>query len=251
MAIDLYIDTRNMAAVNNAWDATKVPSIKLRNGDKPTFNLYFLDLNQDRRAPYAIHRYATAGISMQLLDDTNTAKATQASWAEIVPAVTAPTITHVQAASANVGQYDRITFASPPASGSYNIVLKGGAVIAKGATSASSRIYPTVSSPVEAAAAFAVMNGAPWVVQFVSPTIVDVHGNAAITGTSPSVTSVDVGDIGYLYGWTANLDLTPAGVGSIPPAFDGNTPNVSLAVILTPSGGVASTVLKIPVNLFL
>jgi hypothetical protein len=334
---DLFIDTTKRVAVADAWNPNTIGALPARAGDSWPLNLYLLDTVRNRRAPYAIHRYAGASITAKLLDDSNTVLATQGSFSEIVPNwaagntpdatvtitiaspgvvtwtghgfvvgqavvfqttgalptgiianqiyyVLAPTTntfelgtapgsnagaintsgsqsgTHTGIAISSVsrlvsgtnaiGEYDRINLAAEPGSGSYNLVLKGGTVTVKGQTSASSRIYPHLSTPIEAAGAFAGMNGQPWVVQFVDPVTTDVHGSAAVTGTSPYVQAVDVAQLGFLLGWSASLDLTPVAVGNAA-LFDGDTSGyITLAIILTPSGGAAQTVLKLPINLF-
>lgn len=250
--IDLYIDVKNKIAVAGGWNPTRIPSLDLRAGDTPVFNLYFVDPMNSQRAPFSVRRYQSAAISMQLLDSDNIAQATQNTWTEIVPAVTAPTLTRVASGSGTVGEYDRITLASTPGSGSFTLVLSAGTITAggKGASSASIKVYPGQTSPNEIAAAFAAMAGAPWSAAFISPTIIDVHGNAILTGTSPRITECNVSDLQYLYGWTASLALTGGAGVTAAADFKGDTPQVTLLVKLTPSGGAAETMLKLPINLY-
>lgn len=244
---DLYIDILNRVCRKGPYDATPVGEIDLRANDTPVFNIYFLKPTTDPRAPFAVTRYAAATISMQLLDAANAPQATQGSWTEIAPAVTAPAITHPKSGDATHGQYDRVTFASAPGSGNFALIMSGGAIAESGASSGTAKVYPGMTSEMEIAAAFASMAGAPFSVAFVGPTIIDIHGNAV--ANPASLTEVNVSNLQYLFGWTASLAMTGAGVPPIA-AFDGDTPEVTLLVKLTPSGGAATTVLKMPVNLF-
>src|SRR6266480_123959 len=125
MSNPLYIPTAERIAIQNPWDATQVQEIDLRAGDTPVFNLFFCDKTFDARAPYAIRRYASAAITMQLLDAAAAAAATQSTWTELVPAATSPVITHVQAGSATRGQYDAVTLPSPIGSGFITVTLSG------------------------------------------------------------------------------------------------------------------------------
>lgn len=250
--IPLYIDVANRVARKSPYDATPLLEIDLRAGDTQVFNLYYMNPTVDPRGPFAITRFQSAANSMQLLDAGNTAVATQGTWTELVPAVTGPTITRVVSWDATHGEYDRITLASPPGSGNLALVLTGGAVSKLGATSASAKVYPGITSEAEVAAAFAAMLGAPYSISFVAPTLIDVHGSAiaggGVVSSLPHIAEVNVANLQYLFGYTASLDLTGAGVTAIA-AVDGNTPELSLLVKLTPSGGAASSVLKLPVNL--
>lgn len=244
--IPLYINVKSRQLHPNAYDKTISPNLKLRAGDNPVFNLFFMLPSRDPRAPYDITRFAAATISVQLIDSQNTAQATQSVWTEIVPATTAPTITRVASGTATLGEYDQITFASEPGSGFAGLVLSGGTVAASGASSATAKYYPGVTQENEIAAAFAAMMGAPYIVAFPSRTVVEIHGQAV--ANPPRITAVNVTNLGYLFGWSGTLDLTGAGVLGIADYF-GDTPQVSLSVKLTPSGGAAETVLKWPVDL--
>lgn len=253
-SISLYINLKTRSLHKNAYDPTRITELDLRAGDTPTFNLYFMLPMRDPRAPYAITRFQTATISMQLLDAGKTAQATQASWTELAPATTAPATTTNQAPSSTKGLDSRTVLASEPGSGHLLLKLSGGTIQSKGAGSATAKIYPGISTEAEVAAAFAGMIGAPYSIAFGAagaqggPTIIDVHGNAVPSGTGPTVTSVDVTALQYLFGWTGSLDLTGAGVSAMADR-KGDTPDILLLVKLTPSGGAAENVLLLPINL--
>lgn len=244
--IPLYINVKSRVLHKNAYDVTVAPSIELRAGDTPVLNLYFMLPSRDPRAPYDITRFASSAITVQLLDSQNSAQASQAVWTEIVPATTAPTITRTISGTASVGEYDTIALASEPGSGFLGLVMSAGSITSAGATSATAKVYPGITQESEIVAAFASLMGAPYAVAFPSKTVIEIHGSAV--ATPPRITAVNVTNLGYLFGWTASLDLTGAGVAGIAD-YLGDTPQVSLAVKLTPSGGAAETVLKWPVNL--
>jgi hypothetical protein len=190
-----------------------------------------------------VTRFAAAAITMNLQQDGFVAVATQGTWSEIVPTTTAPSITQVHAGTATTGEYDRITFPSQPGSGSYSITMKGGIIQAKGAVSATAKVYPGITSPASVESTFAAMIGAPFSVEFLSNnTIVDIHASA-VPVTAPTVTEINVGGLQYLYGWSGTLSLT-----SVSPTLV-NAQNMFLIVLLTPSGGVQYPALKLPVNL--
>jgi hypothetical protein len=151
-------------------------------------------------------------------------------------------ITRVTSGTATKGEYDRIQLAATPGSGSYVIQLKGGVITAKGAVSASARIYPTVSSAGEIEGALSSIIGAPYLAEFVSPSILDIHGSAT-PGTAPSVQEVTLSDLQFLFGWSGNLDLSSVN------ANQAGLDSMYLQVLLTPNGGVQQSVLKLPVNL--
>jgi hypothetical protein len=151
-------------------------------------------------------------------------------------------ITRVHSGNASTGEYDRVQLAALPAGGSYMINLRGGTIQTKGAVSASARIYPGVSAPNEIEAAFASMIGAPYSAEFISPQILDLHGSTT-PNTNPFIQEANLSDLQFLFGWSANLDLS--GVA----ANQAGLANMYLIVLLTPSGGVQQRVLKLPVNL--
>lgn len=242
--MDLYCAQDRLRAIVSPYNRRSISWLDLKVGVSMPFNLYFLSpVPTDEVCPFAITRYAAAAITMNLQQDGQSAVATQGTWAEIVPTVTAPTITHVQAGSATIGVYDRITFPSQPGGGSFSITMKGGVIQAKGAVSATAKIYPGITSPASVESTFASMIGAPFTVEFLSNnTIVDIHA-AAVPVTSPTITEVNVGGLQYLYGWSGTLSLT-----GVSPTLVGAA-NMYLIVLLTPSGGVQYPVLKLPVNL--
>jgi hypothetical protein len=151
--------------------------------------------------------------------------------------------TRIVTGSASRGEYDRIQLIAPPAAGTFFLNLKGGTIQNKGAASASVRVYPRNGSPSEIEAAFASMIGAPYSIEFVSPTCIDIHGSMCPSGTPPSINEVNVSDLNFLYGWSGNLDLTAGAIANLVGQ------QIYLVVLLTPSGGVQQSVLKLPVNL--
>ncbi len=245
--MDLHISTTEQLSIISGWNGTSLDSANARIGDNLILNLYFYDLNlRSKSRPYDLHRYAAAAITAKLIDINGNQLATQSTFSEIVPATTAPSITRVVTGTTSIGEYDRITLASPLASGSFNIVMQGGSASQRGATSASAKVIPTVTNPRQASAAFASMLGAPWNIEFVSDVLIDVHGSASITGTTAHIVSVDVSDASYLYGWTGTISLS-----GVDPTFAQNSIlyPVTLAVLLTPSGGSQFTAAKAPINL--
>lgn len=246
--MDLYIDINSQQAVKSPYDATPLDSIVARVNDTLILNLYLLlpDL-ADPKSPFNLTRYASAAITANLGIDGAAAAATQSTFAELAPSTTAPTITRAATGSSTLGEYDRVTFASQPGSGSYTLVLSGGSVSSKGASSAAARVHPGVTASSEISAKFANMLGTPYMINFTSPILVDVHGVAMTNGgTAPHITEVNVSDLQYLFGWTGSLALTGS---QVPPLANGLSGDVFLSILLTPSGGAAQSVLKILVNL--
>src|ERR1700680_2769062 len=230
--MDLYIAQNRLAAIINPYTRVSIGWIDLEVGYSMPFNLYFLSPTpMDGLCPYQVTRYAAAAITMNLVQDGLAAIATQGTWTEIVPTTTAPTITQVHAGTATTGEYDRITFPSQPGSGSYSITMKGGVMQAKGAVSATAKVYPGLTSPTSVESTFASMIGAPFAVEFLSNnTIVDIHASS-VPNTAPTVTEVNVGGLQYLYGWSGTLSLS-----AVSPTLVG-AQNMFLIVLLTPSGG--------------
>lgn len=241
------MDIVGRAVVTSAWNrAAPFSSLRLRVNDTVPFNFYFYVPRNDPLCPFNLTRFASASITAQLLDAAGSSLASQSSWSEIVPSVSSPSFSRVTSGTNVKGEYDRVTLSDTPFSGSYSIILNSGQLSGTyGGTSASIRIYPTLTSEQIVVDALSPMLGTPYTVSFVAPKIVDLHGTANGTAsTVPRVTEVNVDDLAYGYGWSGSLALTGGGV----PAAAG-TDGVNLAVKLTPSGGAAQTVLQLPVDL--
>lgn len=154
-------------------------------------------------------------------------------------------ITRTQSAvSGQKGEYDRIQLFATPASGSLLLNLRGGQISAKGGVSASARVYPGISPAGDIEGPFAAAIGAPYSAEIISPSLIDIHASAVPTGaTAPYIQECNVSDLQFLYGWSANLDLTGVNVNQAGLA------GMYLIVLLTPSGGAQQRVMKLPVNL--
>jgi len=207
--MDLYIAQNRLAAIATPYNKRSIGWIDLEVGFSMPFNLYFLSATPiDEMCPYQVTRYANAGITLNLQQDGFNAAATQATWNEIVPTVTAPSISVVHAGTATTGEYDRVTLASAPGSGHFTLTMKAGVMQNRGATSATAKIYPGVTSPASVESTFASMIGAPFSVEFFSNnTIVDIHASA-VPGTPPSISEVNVSGLQYLYGYSGMLSLS-------------------------------------------
>jgi hypothetical protein len=242
--MDLFLAQNRLNAIISPYNKRSIGWIDLEVGFSMPFNLYFLSPTPtDEICPFAVTRYASAAITMNLQQDGLAAVASQGTWSEIVPTTTSPSITQVHAGSATTGEYDRITFPSQPGSGSFSITMKGGVIQAKGAVSATAKVYPGVTSPASVESAFAAMIGAPFSVEFLNNnTIVDIHASA-VPATAPTVTEVNVGGLQYLYGWSGTLSLSAVSNTLV------GAQNMNLIVLLTPSGGSQYPALKLPVNL--
>jgi hypothetical protein len=242
--MDLFLAQNRLSAIVSPYNKRSIGWINLEVGYSMPFNLYFLSSTPtDDICPYAVTRYASAGIAMNLQQDGLAAVATQGTWTEIVPTVTAPNISQVHAGTASTGEYDRITLPSQPGSGHFTVTMKAGVIQNKGATSATAKIYPGITSPASVESTFASMIGAPFTVEILNNnTIVDIHASA-VPVTAPMVTEVNVSGLQYLYGWSGTLSLT-----SVSNTLVG-AQNMFLIVLLTPSGGSQYPALKLPVNL--
>lgn len=207
--MDLYIAQNRLAAIVSPYAKRSIGWLDLEVGYSMPFNLYFLSSTPtDEICPYQITRYASAAITMNLQQDGFAAVATQGTWSEIVPTVTAPAITQVHAGTATTGEYDQIVFASQPGSGSYTITMKGGIIQSKGAVSATAKIYPGITSPASVESTFASMIGAPFAIEISNNNmIVDIHASA-VPVTAPTVTAVGVSGLQYLYGYSGMLSLS-------------------------------------------
>jgi hypothetical protein len=85
--MDLYIPVVNSDPVVSPQSRRTISFMDLHIGYLTAFNLYFLSPDiLDQRCPWNLTRYAGAAITMQLKQDGIAAIATQATWAEVVPA---------------------------------------------------------------------------------------------------------------------------------------------------------------------
>lgn len=253
MSLDLFIDSQRRIAVVGPFDSTPIASPIICQGDNLPLKLFFMDQTGNDVAPYSIIRYQTATLRAALsLTRGGAAVAIFSTFAEIVPAVTAPVVTRVSAGSSSAFETQKFIFASTPGSGTFFVnfpdpignLMRLSDAIPANATAG------VIAGAINPHFADDLTVGPPPV--GVPPFTVAVADNKTFTiewhnYIAAQICTIDVGNLQYLFGWSGTYVLSNANGATLLGALS----EVSgfLEIELTPSGGAAVLMLSQPVTI--